>query len=277
MVNEVKGIADLIRFINAEFECAYEQVVMFIAVKLKNDEGRFDKERLIDFFMDLFDYVQKEGGVMDESCDPLQGGDRKKVLSMLNRVPISTLLRSGVFKTFERFNFDLFKEIFNNEEAVVVALKNRLKGYFSRKGLNQKKAEAILAEWEADMDEVIKTDALMKITERPDKFTLEFLLKFLYQSYSLGSFENLMRDHHINQKELIDYFSSKLNFPVARIGEPAPLAAIISEKPAEARVPAPAPVTAPVEEHIKSLTEFFHKMREEALEEEEAQKKKKGK
>lgn len=276
-MNEVKGVADLLQFINAEGEEVYEQVVMWIAVKLKNDEGRFDKERLIDFFINLFDRLQKEGLVREEGSDPFQGGDRKMILALLNRNPISTLLKRGVFKTFERFNFDLFKEIFNNEEAVLVALRNQVKGYFSRRGLNREKLEAVLAGWEAGMSEAIKTAALMRITEQSDKFTLEFLLKFLYQSYSLGSFEKLVRDHHINQQELIDYFSSKLNFPVTRIGEPSPFAAMIRKEPAESPKTAKQAVEKSVEEHIKNLTEFFHDMREEALEEEEGQKKKKGK
>ncbi|MHA1266866.1 MAG: hypothetical protein ACTSRS_16635 [Candidatus Helarchaeota archaeon] len=280
MALEVNNLPDLLRFIKSDFECAYELIVLFTAIKFKDDEGRFDKERLIDFFMELFVMLEKEGVVLNKKCDPLQKGDREKVLQLLNRQPISALLKSKIFKTFERFDFNLFKEIFNNEEAVLVALKERIVGFFLGRGIEKRQLENILTEWEGTMNEMLKTHALMRIVEGYNKFTLEFLLKFLYQSYSLGAFEKLVSDFQINQKELIDYFNSRLEFPIARIGEPRIRLATEVPKSAEVQMKEQTKQEAlkkSAEEHLKSLTEFFHKMREEALEEEEQQMKKKKK
>ena len=117
----------------------------------------------------------------------------------------------------------------------------------------------------------------MRIAEGYSKFTLEFLLKFLYQSYSLGSFEKLVRDHKINQKELIDYFSSRLDIPITRVdgssisveGEALDIALeALEEDPEE-------PEQVVTTERVKSLTDFIHQMREDALKEDEDRKKKK--
>lgn len=276
MVIEVKCFPDLLRFINSNFECAYELVVLFTAVKFKDDMGGFDIERLVDFFMELFIILEKEGIILGKFCKPLQQGDRESVLSLLNENPINTLLQSKIFKTPERFNFDLFKEIFNNEEAVLVAIKQQLINFFLGRGIeSRQQLEMILFSWEGVMNEMIKTNSLMRIVEGSyNKFTLEFLLKFLYQSYSLGAFEKLIADHQIDQKELIDYFNSRLQFPIERVGAISfPVIKGLEEEEPEVLVDHPLKLSA--EERVKSLTDFFHKMREE--EDEHTKKKKKKK
>ncbi len=279
MVIEVKNFPDLLRFINSDFECAYELVVLFTAIKFKDDKGWFDRERLVDFFMELFSILENEGVFLGKYCDHLQGGDRENVLSLLNAKPIDTLLKSKIFKTAERFDFELFKEIFNNEEVILVAIKQQLIQYFLGRGIDSRQqVEMLLFSWEGIMNDMIKTNSLMRITEGSyNKFTLEFLLKFLYHSYSLGSFEKLIADHHINQKELIDYFNSRLQFPIERVGEISIAASSklgIAEEP-EVLDDKGAKISA--EERVKSLTDFFHQMREEGFEEEDRKKKKKKK
>jgi len=279
MVIEVSSFPDLLRFINSDFKCAYELVVLFTAIKFKDDQGGFDQDRLVDFFMELFNILEKEGIVLGKSCDPLQGGDRENVLLLLNDNPIDTLIRSKIFETSERFNFDLFKEIFNNEEAILVALKNQLIYFFLGRGLDSRQQlEMLLFSWEGIMNEMIKTNSLMRITEGSyNKFTLEFLLKFLYQSYSLGAFEKLVVDHQINQKELIDYFNSRLKFPIERVADISiPTVNKIGDAD-EPEILEDQPQKVSAEERVKGLTDFFHQMREEGLEDRGKKKKKKSK
>lgn len=273
MAIEVKNLADLLRFIKSNFECAYELIVLYTAIKFKDDEGRFTKELIVDLFMELFIRLRNAGVLLDKKCNPLQDGDRESVLLLLNRNTISALLNSKIFKTFERFDFDLFKEIFNNEEAVLVALKDQLINYFRGRGIDRRRLDQILIEWEGIMNEMIKTNALMRIAEGYNKFTLEFLLKFLYQSYSLGAFERLVIEHQINQKELLDYFGSRLEFPIARVGATT---LTIDRKVTKTEPTVQQELLKKsAEEHLQSLTDFFHQMREEALEEEEKEQKKK--
>ena len=274
MAIKVTTFADLLRYINAA--SVHELIALFIAIKFKDDEGQFDRERLVDFFMELFIILQKEGIFLGKSWAPIQAGDRENVVSLLNEQPINSLLKSKIFKTADRFEFNLFKEIFNNEEAVLVAVKEQLIRYFLGRGVNSRpNLEATFSNWEGTMNEMIKTNALMRITEGYSKFTLEFLLKFLYQSYSLGAFEKLVADHQINQKELIDYFNSRLEFPIERVGGLSIPVRGGLEEGEEPEVLGEQPPKKSAEEHLQSLTDFFHTMREEGFEKGKKKKKKK--
>ncbi len=275
MAKDVKTLSGLLGFINSDFECAYEVILLYIAVKFKDDEGCVDTERFVDFFIELFLNLKNEGIVPDKSCNPLQGGDREEVRSLLISKPIDALISGGLFSTEERFNFELFKEIFKNEEAILVALKERLISYFLGRGTDShNKLDTILSNWEETMNQMIKTNALMRITEGYSKFTLEFLLKFLYQSYSLGAFEKLVSDHQINQKELIDYFNYRLKFPLTRVGGP-PISSTFERKVAMKTDEDPESQEKSAEEHLRNLTEFFHNIREESLDDKKEMKKKK--
>lgn len=272
------AIADFPNFIDfiktAKFNCGYELILLYAAIKLKNEEGGFDREKLVDFFIDFYRIREKNRLALESYCDPLQNGDRVKTIRLINRNPISYLLNVGIFKTFERFDSNIFQIIFNNEDQILLTIKERIKQHFSKTlGDSNESTEAVLLKWEKGINESIRVGALQKFAACYDKINIEVLLKFLYHSYSLRTFDKLMEDFLINPREFKDYFSSKIKYQ--------------SKFFSTEKKDAPAP---PVErkqklkkysaQRIKDLTNIFHKMREEPIEDEplpENSKKKKKK
>ncbi|MHA1360665.1 MAG: hypothetical protein ACTSRC_21295, partial [Candidatus Helarchaeota archaeon] len=111
------GLKELLEFIqNTKMQCGYELIILYAATKLKDKDGGFDREKLVDFFINFYVLGVKYDLQLDNFCDPLIENDPKDILLLINRKPISVLLKEGILKTFERFRPEIFNILFENEE-----------------------------------------------------------------------------------------------------------------------------------------------------------------
>jgi len=266
-VIDYQGLTEFIK--TTKFTCGYELIVLFAAVKLKNAEGGFDKAQLAQFFIEFYRLRKINDLNFEKECDPLQSEDPREVMHLLNRNPIAHLLKVGILKTFERFNYDLFKISFDKSEEILSTLKDQiLKFYPESSGDSKKIMEVILSKWEKDINETIKKDALQKMSSSIEKINLEFMLKYLYQSYSLPAFNKFLKSFQINEQDFEKFFtgrvedSSKLFKAIAPEEEPA----VLKE---ESQLEKPPP------SRIQDLTNFFQKMIDEAETEQKQEKAKK--
>jgi hypothetical protein len=252
----IKDYQSLTEFIKTtKFPCGYELVVLFAAVKLKNGEGSFEKEKLADFFIEFYRIGKNNSLTLEKEC--IQSEDPREVMYLLNRTPIAHLLKIGILKTFERFNYDVFKIIFDKAEEVLDTLKDRIIQFYSESPGNSKKImEDILSKWENNINDRIKSDALQKMTSSIEKINLEFMLKYLYQSYSLTAFNKFLKSFQINEQDLQKFFTGRQEAAAKFFMVPPP-----EEEPGILK--AEPPLTKPPPSRIQDLTNFFQKMIDE--------------
>lgn len=255
MIKDYRGLTEFIK--TTRFSCGYELVVLFEAVKLKNGEGGFDKERLTDFFIDFYRIGKNNSLTLEKECEALQSENPREVISMLNQIPIAHLLKVGILKTFERFNYDLFKTIFDKTEEVLDILKDQIIQFYSEFPGNSKKiTEDIFSKWENNINNYIKSDALQKMTSSIEKINLEFMLKYLYQTYSLTTFNKFLKSFQINEQDLQQFFTGRQEAAAKFFMTPPP-----EEEPAVLKGE-PRLMKAPPS-RIQDLTTFFQKMIDE--------------
>jgi hypothetical protein len=251
-IKDYQGLTDFIK--TTKFTCGYELVVLFAAIKLKNAEGGFEKEKLADFFLEFY-RIGKSNLTLGKACKPLQSEDSREIMLLLNSGPIAHLLKVGILKTFERFNPDLFKIVFDKAEEVLDTVKDQIIKFYSESPDNSKKImDDILSKWENGINDYIKTDALKKMASSIEKINLEFMLKYLYQSYSLASFNKFLKSFQINEQDFKKFFTGRLEdaskfFIAIPAGEEEP--GILKDEPQMAKPPA---------SRIQDLTSFFQKM-----------------
>lgn len=273
VIEDYQGLIDFIK--TTKSTCGYELIILFAAIKLKNAEGKFDKEQLTDLFLEFYRIREANDLTVEEQCNPLQFEDRKEIIQLINRTPISSLLKVGILKTFERFNPDIFKVIFDNSEEILSTIKERIIKFYLSFGDSQEIMENLLSKWETGIDGIIKKDALQKISGSIEKIDLEFMLKYLYQSYSLVAFNKLLQNFHIDQQDFENFFtggveaSPQLLSALEQAEEPIEIEEDSPEIKAERRK-AQQPSS-----HIQELTNFFQQMRKEAEEEQKQSKVKK--
>ncbi|NVM29831.1 MAG: hypothetical protein HWN65_13385 [Candidatus Helarchaeota archaeon] len=304
-------IQKLVGFIKTtELKCACKLVILFSAIKLKDEKGKFDEERLVDFFIEFHRLKEKYKLGLNQECNPLKDQDRKETLQLMNRYPISNLLKEGILKTSESLDSNIYDLIFENQAKILSMIKERLHGHFSEtlgdlylslnliseeevSSFHTEIVEDFLAEWEKGIDEIIKTDALNKLAESHDTISLELLLKYLYQSYDLNSMNELLERFHITRDQFEGYFSSNVDVSKLLVSEriesqdayvtrrseapPATPAIDVTRRP-EAPPAAPAAEVAARSEpapaapdKVKDLTQAFQQMREMSVEEDYVQ------
>lgn len=259
----VSDYQSLIEFLESiKYTCGYELIVLFAAIKLKDAEGRFDRERLTDFFIDFYKIGEANNLTLEQECNPLQIEDLNETMQMINRNPIGSLLSTGILSTFERFNKHIFKIIFDNEEEILSKISDQIINFFSETFRNSRQTmEAIISEWETSTNESIRKNALQNVAGSIENINLESILKYLYQSFSQEAYNKLLNNFQITEQEFDDYFIKK----------PEHFLKYFQEQEKEAEVPAPekaAEATKFSPQRIQQLTNFFQKIREE--EEEEA-------
>ena len=253
----IKNHQNLIEFLKTtKFPCAYELIVLFAAIKLKSAEGRFNKEQVTDFFIEFYRIREVNNLVLEEKCNPLLTEDRKETILFLNRNPISSLLKVGILKTFERFNPDIFKIIFDHSEEILSTLKDQIIEFYLESCSDSREImEDSLSKWETGIDESIKADALVKMSGSIEKINLEFMLKYLYQSYSLTAFNKLLKSFKIDEQDFESlftggvevsskFFKNRAPEGPAEIEEPSPET---EEIPAEIEAPSPETEEGPAE------------------------------
>jgi hypothetical protein len=218
-------LEDLLELIQArEMQCAYELIVFYAAIKLKDKDGGFDREKLVDFFINFYILGVKYDLQLEESCDPLIEKDPKDILLLLNRNPISILLKEGILKTFERFDPEVFEILFEDEEEILKSIEERIvKHFLETSGNTIAKLESLTKEWIKLMNSNIKSDTLKHLADSYDQINLEYLLKYLFQSYSLKSLQRLVEDFHLTPIEFKRYFTGGVDlaaiFPAATEAE----------------------------------------------------------
>jgi len=258
----IKDYQSLIEFIQtANSSCAHELIALFAAIKLKNADAGFDKEQLVNFFIEFYQIRKKNDLTSEKECDPLQFEDRREIIQLINRNPIAALLKAGILKTFERFDPNIFKIIFDNTEELLSTIKSRIGEVHSESfGESRETMELVLSEWENIIDQTLKADALQKMAGSIEKINLEFMLKYLYQSYSLLAFNKMLKSFQIDEQDFENFFTSRMEdlskFFKGR--EQKEKLAEIEEEPKVLKQPT---------SHIQELTNFFQKMREETEEE----------
>ena len=304
-------IQKLVGFIKTtELKCACKLVILFSAIKLKDEKGKFDEERLVDFFIEFHRLKEKYKLGLKQDCNPLIDQDRKETMQLMNRHPISNLLKEGILKTSESLDSNIFELIFENQAKILSMIKERLHGHFSEtlgdlylslsiiseeevSSFHTEIVDDFLVEWEKRIDEIIKTDALSKLAESHETISLEVLLKYLYQSYDLHSMNELLESFHITRDQFESYFSSNVDISkllvsedietkeahVSRVPEAPPAASAI-EVPRVPEAPPAAPATNVAEraepapaapDKVQDLTQAFQQMREMSVEEDYVQ------
>ncbi|MFX1295122.1 MAG: hypothetical protein ACFFD2_09765 [Promethearchaeota archaeon] len=260
----IKDYGKLILFLETtKFNCGYELVILFAAIKLKNERGGFQRERLVDFFIDFYKIRKEKKLALKKYCNPLEKEDRNKIKRLINRNPIGFLLKVGILKTFERFNANIFNIILNNEEEILLTIKERIiNHYMEMFGDSKENIEEVLSEWEVRINENIKLDASKKFAEYIEKIDVEILLKYLYQSYNIRNFNDLLKYFHITQREFDDYFNSKIKFN-SKFSRSEENRSQIPKAEKDQGLKKFSNV------HMRDLTLFFQKMKEESGEEEE--------
>jgi hypothetical protein len=255
-IKDYQGLTEFIK--TTKFTCGYELVVLFTAMKLKNAEGGFEKEQLANFFIEFYRIGKSNNLTLAKECEPLQSEDPREIMLLLNSSPIAHLLKVGILKTFERFNPDLFKIIFDKAEEALDTVKDQIiKFYVESAGNSKKSLEDILSKWENGINEYVKTDALQKMASSIEKINLEFMLKYLYQSYSLTAFNKFLKSFKINEQDFQKFFTGRMEdaskfFMTTPSEEEEP--AVLEGKPQMVKPPA---------SRLQDLTSFFQKMVDE--------------
>ena len=270
---EVTDNQSLLEFIESttDLTCAYELLVLYLAIKLRNAEWKIDKDNLIDFFIDFYKIREAKDLNMDNPCNPLQLKNLDKTNQMINRGPIGTLLKVGVFKTFERFDEAIVKIIFENEEDILSLIRECvIKHYVGAFDESRDTLVTAISDWESDINEHIKKEALRKIGTRVEKIDLETMLKYLFQAYNMRVFQKLLDRFQISDEEFEDYLTTGREIFAKTF--------VKAEKQEEPAAVEPEPVpTKYSPDRIQTLTSFFQQMRDEAEEEEKEEKAKKKK
>jgi hypothetical protein len=260
-IKDYQGLTEFIK--TTKFTCGYELVVLFTAMKLKNAEGGFEKEQLANFFIEFYRIGKSNNLTLAKECEPLQSEDPREIMLLLNSSPIAHLLKVGILKTFERFNPDLFKIIFDKAEEALDTVKDQIiKFYVESAGNSKKSLEDILSKWENGINEYVKTDALQKMASSIEKINLEFMLKYLYQSYSLTAFNKFLKSFKINEQDFQKFFTGRMEdaskFFMTTPSEEEEEPAVLEGKPQMVKPPA---------SRLQDLTSFFQKMVDEDEEE----------
>ncbi len=181
---EVESYPSLIEFIKTttDFTCAYELVVLFAAMKLKDADGKIDREQLAEFFLDFYRTRKATKLPMKKPCNPLEDEDLDKTIQMLNRGAIGTLLKVGILKTFVRFKDEFLTIIFRQDEELLSTLKEQIiKHFVDASGDSKKSVEAVLLEWEGRLNAIEKpAAAAVAISPEPKA-----------SKYSTGHIQNL--------------------------------------------------------------------------------------
>ncbi len=326
----ISDIQSFIEFIETtEMNCVYKLIILYSIIKLKDAEGKFDKEKLVNFFIEFFKIGKRYKLLLGQKCDPLQNGDREKTMQLINKYPINNLIKEGILKTSETFDSTIFEIIFNNENEILFSIKQQMIRYFVTPlgdlylSLNlisedgdfsfqgdfldlsflKELLEEFLVDWEKKINEIIKLDALSKLASCHEKINLEFLLKYLYQSYNSRLINKLVEKFQMTQEDLINFFISNIDdfskFFVSEEIEPQifvlnqkltntsqlPKSEITQEvTPSSERTEsalaleptptsevtevesAPVPTKPPKDDRIRGLTYLWHQMREISLE-----------
>ncbi|MHA1360831.1 MAG: hypothetical protein ACTSRC_22140, partial [Candidatus Helarchaeota archaeon] len=180
---------------------------------------------------------------------------------LINRKPISVLLKEGILKTFERFRPEIFNILFENEETVLKTIEERIIKFFLKTpGNTIAKLESLLKEWKEYINSSIKSDTLKHLADSYDQINLEYLLKYLFQSYNLKALQKLVEDFHLTPIEFKRYFTGGVDlaaiFPAATEAE--------LEGGEEEDVKEAEPSTAT---KVKDLSRFYQQMMDTDVEE----------
>jgi len=278
-----------------QLKCAYLLVVLFSAIKLRDAEGTFPKERLVDFFIEFYKIREKYKLVLNKECNPLQSGDRNATIQLINEKPLNTLIENGILETPERFKTTINKVIFEKEHEILLTIKTKFIVFYHdalkdrNLTLNLFPDDMGLAfisdligecfsEWQLYINDIIKSDASKKLAAAVDKINIQDLLKYLFQSYSLKTMNQLLAQFHMTEEELNDYFNGDFDYSKLPILEQiqAPVRApspTVSEQPGKA-IGAQFTDTKQIHESIKTsehkvqaLTDLFQQMKETDVEE----------
>ncbi|MFX1295119.1 MAG: hypothetical protein ACFFD2_09745 [Promethearchaeota archaeon] len=265
VVTDYESLTEFIESMNNT--CGYELVFLFVAMKLKDADGRFSRERLAEYFTEFYRIGETHNLVLEQECNPLKNENQNETIQMINRIPIGALLRAGILTTFERFNRDIFKILFDKEEEMLSIIKNQIIKYFlGTFGNSRDNMEAILSEWEQWLNESIKMDALHNVAGSIENISLESLLKYLYHSYSQDAYNKLLESFQINEHEITDIFTNGKESFSKSFKEGVGKLADIKKK---------SEVIKRSTSRLDDLTMFFQKMREEAEDEKKENTKKK--
>lgn len=221
---------DLLQYLlTVEMKCAYPCVVFFAAIKLRDELGWFNKELLIDFFVEFYKTGQEYRISLDEDCNLPQKDNLTEVMQFIEEMTLNPLLKTGILETPFKFHSHISQAVFEKEKEILSLLKNRLFSYYLENlrdrditlrlfpkdmGYIFLKEIALLwlSDWEKKIDELVKLDATKKLAECYTKIKLDYLLKYLYQSYSLQSMNKLLNYFHITQHEIDTYFSGEIDY-----------------------------------------------------------------
>jgi len=208
--------------------CGYPLVALFVAIKLRNQMGEFNKTTLLELVKNFYEMVRTYKLFLKQNCDPLLTKDDTRFNQLIVDHSIQPLLKAGILQTPQRFDESLSTSLFNREEEILSLLKQRLFDNFLSNlkdlhhtlelfpddlGLQFLKEMVIffLFEWERQIDLKLKAEAAAQLAASYEKIDLVALLKYLYQSYSLNSMNKLINYFRISQQELDTYFSGAMD------------------------------------------------------------------
>ena len=285
-----------VRFIKkTDLKCAYLLITLFSAIKLRDAEGTFPMERLVDFFIQFYKLREKYKLALDKDCNPLQAENRNQTIELINKKPINTLLKNKILQTPERFNSEINKMLFENEHEILLTVKTKFVLFYldALKDRNitlnlfpdemgqtflQDLIIECINEWQEFIRETIQSDMSKKLAESHEKINLEFLLKYLYQSYSAKSMNFLLGSFKMTQEEFNNNISSDFDYSKFLTSNAFVAQATDSPKTLESPQFSPEEAeflefarsqeqTPPSRDRIQSLTDVWKQMSETDVEE----------
>ena len=250
----------LVEFIETtELVCAHKLIVLFAALKLKDEAGCFDAKSLTKIFLSFYIIRDKHQLRVETECNPFGREDIKEVSQLINKRAISSLMMDGILKTFNCFKDSIFHIAFENEEEILAAIKRRM-GQFCRdhRGDSETSFTAMLSDWERSVNKTIKTNASKQLAGCVERVSLEALLKSLYHTFSLRAMNTLVADFQLTEREFTNSFQSERDYA-------SQLTFAEREEPEEEPVAAEAAVL--TKQKKRALLSFYQEMMETDVEE----------
>ena len=176
MAMQVVNYNTLSEFIESttELTCAYELIALYTAIKIRDTEGKIDRELLAKLFIDFYKIRKENKLKVEKPCNPLESEDLEETLQMLNRGPIGTLLKVGILKTFVRFDTDIYIVIVENEESVLSNIESQILRHYKESDEDPlKDLEKLLNKWKTR----IKSRLAIVAKEASQKMPVELGIK----------------------------------------------------------------------------------------------------
>jgi hypothetical protein len=144
------------QIIKMPLTCSYKLILLYGLIKIHDNFGTFQKEDLVESFISFYKIRMDAGFQIDlKNCNPLQEGDKDKILPILMKNPVKILVDAGFLANATRFSQRFLEILKRNKEKFVTLLWNKIiKYYETRLGDSQNNIEKILNKWGTRLSEI---------------------------------------------------------------------------------------------------------------------------